>query len=42
MRSTTAHGQAEALPLPDAEELDLTNAHLSTLDDVALPETLTV
>ncbi len=37
-----AQGVAEVLVAADAAELDLTNAHLRNLDDVPLPESLSV
>ncbi len=37
-----AHDTQEVPVSPDASELDLTNAHLQNLDDVPLPETLSV
>jgi len=37
-----AQGVEEVLVAADAAELDLTNAHLQNLDDVPLPESLSV
>ena len=37
-----AQGVEEVLVAADAAELDLTNAHLRNLDDVPLPESLSV
>ncbi len=37
-----AQGVEEILVAADAAELDLTNAHLRNLDDVPLPESLSV